>query len=165
MIIINLGSLGTRWRSWVRAKEPPIALTVFKSHENTSHFSLYFWPSFVMHVFFNSTKPQDMTPGKRETPSPLLMYHSLQHWAPDSQPLFLLLILTYPSSSLCPSWDTSPHGNVCLKEDGLEMTGEKGSFESFVAPERERETLPCLSTSCRCIGSLRHGGFNMASVQ
>lgn len=64
--------------------------------------------------------------GKRETLSLLLIYLSLQNWGPDSQPLFLLFILTYPSFSLSPSWDTSSHENVYLKGNGLRVHGEKG---------------------------------------
>lgn len=51
-----------------------------------------------------------MPPGKRKTLPPVLIYLSLQNWGPDSQPLFLLLILTDPSSSLSPPKTPPPVG-------------------------------------------------------
>lgn len=57
-----------------------------------------------------------MHPGKWKTLSPLLIYLSLQNWGPDSQPLFLLLILTDPSSSLSPPKTPPPMGMIALKQ-------------------------------------------------
>lgn len=66
----------------------------------------------------------------RRKPSPI--YLSLQRWGPDSQLLFLLLILTGPSSSLSLPESLCPVGTPALQWQ-LKVLAEVGVGESFAS--------------------------------